>query len=76
MSKSVIDGAQGSNSLHASKDLSKLSTFSQAIYADNFLNSGSDIAPALHVSTISRYNANPDLLVPLAEHLYVRAAYR
>ena len=70
VSNSIKDGAQG-DSLHASKDLSKLSTSSQAIHADDFLNSGSDVAPALHVSTTFRYNANPDLLVPLAEHLYV-----
>lgn len=35
-----------------------------AIHGDNFLNKGTDVAPALHVSTTFRYAPNPDELVP------------
>lgn len=50
-------------------DLSKLSLSSQAVHADDFLNNGQDIAPALHVSTTFRYNKDPDKLHGLAKAL-------
>ncbi|KAI4131938.1 MAG: hypothetical protein LQ347_002756, partial [Umbilicaria vellea] len=36
----------------------------QAIHADDHLNSGPDVAPSLHVSTTFRYTSNPADLVP------------
>ena len=36
----------------------------QAIHADDYLNRGPDVAPALHVSTTFRYTSNPDDLIP------------
>ncbi|QSZ30980.1 hypothetical protein DSL72_000541 [Monilinia vaccinii-corymbosi] len=44
-----------------------LSLSSQTVHADDFLNRGQDVAPALHVSTTFRYSNNPDHLVPLSE---------
>ncbi|KAL9634294.1 MAG: hypothetical protein Q9164_004177, partial [Protoblastenia rupestris] len=35
-----------------------------ALHADNVLNSGSDVAPAFHVSSTFRYALNPDELIP------------
>jgi hypothetical protein len=49
------------------QDLAKLSLSSQTIHADDYLNAGQDVAPALHVSTTFRYNSNPEALVPLTE---------
>lgn len=47
--------------------LTNLSLSSQSIHADDFLNSGQDVAPPLHVSTTYRYNSNPETLKPWAE---------
>lgn len=41
-----------------------LSLSSLAIHADDSLNSGTDVAPPLHVSTTYRYSHNPDDLQP------------
>ncbi|EOD48475.1 Cystathionine gamma-synthase [Neofusicoccum parvum] len=38
-----------------------------AIHGDDWLNKGTDVAPALHVSTTFRYKHNPDELVPFFE---------
>ncbi|KAH6981532.1 cystathionine gamma-synthase [Ilyonectria sp. MPI-CAGE-AT-0026] len=35
-----------------------------AVHGDDWLNKGTDVAPALHVSTTYRYVGNPDELVP------------
>lgn len=36
----------------------------RAIHADDVLNSSTDVAPAMHVSTTFRYSENPDELHP------------
>ena len=48
--------------------MSKLSVSSQAIHADDYLNSGQDVAPPIHVSTTYRYSSNPDKLLPWDEY--------
>jgi hypothetical protein len=64
--------AQHSNQLakHQTSDhgLANLSLSSKTVHADDFLNNGQDVAPALHVSTTYRYNKNPDKLTTWAEH--------
>jgi hypothetical protein len=47
--------------------LAGLSLSSKTIHADDYLNTGTDVAPAMHVATTFRYNRDPDLLVPAAE---------
>lgn len=37
------------------------------VHADDALNSSTDVAPALHVSTTFRYASDPDKLVPVAD---------
>lgn len=49
-----------------------LSTLS--IHADDPLNSITDVAPAMHVSTTFRYSHNPDKLVPAGEEEEVKCA--
>ena len=40
-----------------------------AIHADDPLNSGTDVAPAMHVSTTFRYPGDPDALQPVEEEM-------
>ena len=47
-----------------SKSIRTVSSATQAIHADDYLNRDSDVAPALHVSTTFRYAAKPEDLVP------------
>lgn len=44
-----------------------LSPTSQALHADDHLNSTSDIAPPLHVSTNFHYPTDPDDLIPVRD---------
>lgn len=46
---------------------SKLSLASLAIHADDFLNSGQDVAPPMHVSTTFRYDRNSDNLLHITD---------
>lgn len=46
----------------------------QAIHADDHLSHGTDVAPALHVSTTFRYTSKPEDLVP-AKDQEVRTAH-
>jgi len=48
------------------KAISQLSIASQAIHADDYLNSAQDVAPPMHVSTTFRYAKDPDALKPLS----------
>ncbi|KAG9248266.1 pyridoxal phosphate-dependent transferase [Calycina marina] len=52
---------------HSTEQASSLSLSSQAVHADDFLNSGQDVAPPLHVSTTYRYNNDPSKLKTWAE---------
>ena len=63
-----LNGHQNHEDHHLDTKLGKLSLSSKTIHADDFLNIGQDVAPALHVSTTFRYTNNPDALVPVAEH--------
>lgn len=47
--------------------LASLSLSSRTVHADDYLNVGQDVAPALHVSTTFRYDRNPDNLLPWTE---------
>jgi cystathionine beta-lyase/cystathionine gamma-synthase len=44
-----------------------LSTATQTIHADDYLNRAQDVAPAIHVSTTFRYPDKPEDLVPVKE---------
>lgn len=37
------------------------------VHADDALNSSTDVAPPLHVSTTFRYASDPDKLIPISE---------
>lgn len=52
---------------HLAASSYSLSTLS--IHGDDHLNTASDVAPALHVSTTFRYSSNPEQLVPLADEV-------
>lgn len=41
----------------------RLSPSTQAIHGDDYLNTTSDVAPPLHVSTTFRYTDNPEDLI-------------
>src|SRR3569833_440045 len=44
-----------------------LSLGSYTVHADDYINTQSDVAPPLHVSTTFRYSSNPDELLPADE---------
>ena len=46
----------------ADHGLANLSLSSKTVHADDFLNTGTDVAPPLHVSTTFRYNRDADTL--------------
>ncbi|CAG8971739.1 hypothetical protein HYALB_00007219 [Hymenoscyphus albidus] len=61
--------------------LAHLSLSSQTLHADDFLNQGQDVAPAMHVSTTFRYNRDATQLrkweeldpnIPYEGHIYSR----
>lgn len=64
----VRDGHQNREEPQLDKEISALSLSSKTVHADDFLNSGQDVAPPMHVSTTFRYSNNPDNLVPWVEH--------
>lgn len=66
-----VNGNQDLSDHTPTKEIAKLSLSSQAVHADDFLNLGQDVAPAMHVSTTFRYSENPDKLKPLS-HMTVR----
>lgn len=64
---SGLNGSQNAEDHSLDARLANLSLSSKSIHADDFLNKGQDVAPALHVSTTFRYSKNPDDLVPAAD---------
>ncbi|KAI9650488.1 hypothetical protein NHQ30_000504 [Ciborinia camelliae] len=62
-----LDGQQELKDHTEGHGLSSLSLSSQTVHADDFLNKGQDVAPALHVSTTFRYSDNPDDLVAVSD---------
>jgi hypothetical protein len=68
MSNSLADlNGKHDGKVHSAERASHLSLSSQLVHADDHLNSGQDVAPALHVSTTYRYSKDPDALQPLSE---------
>jgi len=63
----IQDGKQYIENHPPDKVVYNLSLSSQAVHADDFLNTGQDIAPPLHVSTTYRYNRDPSKLKTWAE---------
>ena len=43
------------------------SSATRAIHADDFLNTGKDVAPPMHVSTTFRYEEDPEKLEPFSQ---------
>jgi len=64
----LVTGTEYLEDQDPSPAISKLSVSSQAIHADDYLNSGQDVAPPIHVSTTYRYSSNPDKLLPWDEY--------
>ena len=58
----IEDDKHAMSSLPAEYDNS-----TRAIHADDILNSSTDVAPALHVSTTFRYASNPDELLAASD---------
>jgi hypothetical protein len=61
-----MNGYQNGEDNTPDHGLSNLSLSSKTIHADDFLNQGQDVAPAMHVSTTYRYNRDPDKLRTIA----------
>ena len=62
-----VNGKEIAEDHSPNSHLASLSLSSKTVHADDHLNDGRDVAPALHLSTTFRYDSDPENLVPWVE---------